>query len=197
MLESAYERTSDYSFRQRAGQIKIKQLRRKLRLAKAAVEINPEDEQARSEAEQLAVEFEQAELEHFRLSVENYPTDLAAKYEYAVRLFGKGDYDEAIPLLQQAQRGPKLKIAAMDKIGMCFFHKGWMADAVDIFTDAVKSYEIKDDAVGRELRYNLARCYEEMGDTEKALDIYRRIAQQDFTYKDVSSRVDRLRNSKN
>jgi hypothetical protein len=37
VLESAYERTSDYSFKQRAGQIKLKQLRRKLRLANAAV----------------------------------------------------------------------------------------------------------------------------------------------------------------
>jgi hypothetical protein len=67
--------------------------------------INPEDRRAKSEADQLAGELEQAELEHFRLSVENYPTDLAAKYEYAVRLFGKGNYDQAIPLLLSRPRG--------------------------------------------------------------------------------------------
>jgi hypothetical protein len=43
------------------------------------------------------------------------------------------------------------------------------------------------------LRYNLARSYEQQGDAEKALEIYRRIAQLDFAYKDVRQRVDKLR----
>ena len=47
--------------------------------------------------------------------------------------------------------------------------------------------------MAKELRYNLARAYEEQGHKEKALDVYRRIAQLDFGYKDVSARVDRLR----
>ena len=38
--------------------------------------------------------------------------------------------------------------------------------------------------------------YEQQGDIDKALDIYRKIAQSDFAYKDVSQRVDRLRNEK-
>ena len=56
-------------------------------------------------------------------------------------------------------------------------------------------HELKDDAAGKELRYNLARAYEEQGDKEKALEIYRKIAQFDFGYKDVSQRVDKLRES--
>ncbi|MHC4807172.1 MAG: tetratricopeptide repeat protein, partial [Planctomycetota bacterium] len=83
---------------------------------------------------------------------------------------------------------------AMDKIGVCFFIKGWLADAIDVFTKAINSYEIKDDTVGKELRYNLARAYEQQGDADKALEIYRKIAQVDFTFKDVSQRVDKLRN---
>ena len=35
--------------------------------------------------------------------------------------------------------------------------------------------------------------YEEQGEKAEALDIYRKIAQLDFGYKDVSQRVDRLR----
>jgi tetratricopeptide (TPR) repeat protein len=82
----------------------------------------------------------------------------------------------------------------MDKIGFCFFMKEWFADAIDVFTQAIDSYEIKDDKIAKELRYNLARSYEENGDTEKALEVYRKIAQLDFAYKDVSERVDKLRN---
>jgi hypothetical protein len=43
------------------------------------------------------------------------------------------------------------------------------------------------------LRYNLARSLEEQGKRAEALDIYRKIAQIDFGFKDVSQRVDRLR----
>ena len=81
----------------------------------------------------------------------------------------------------------------MDKIGLCFFYKGWYADAIDIFTQAIGAYEIKDDGVAKDLRYNLARSYEQQGNTEKALEIFRKIAQLDFGYRDVRQRVDKLR----
>ena len=126
--------------------------------------------------------------------MENYPTDLQAKYEYGVRLVRNKQYDEAIPLLQEARKDPRQKIPALDKIGLCFFKKGWFADAIDIFNQAIADYEIKDDGTAKELRYNLARSYEEQGDAEKALEIYRKIAQLDFAYKDVRQRVDKLRN---
>ncbi|MHC4790904.1 MAG: tetratricopeptide repeat protein [Planctomycetota bacterium] len=81
----------------------------------------------------------------------------------------------------------------MNRIGLCFFLKGWFVDAVDIFKQAIDSYEITEDNIAKELRYNLARCYEEQGDSAKALEIYRKIAQLDFGYKDVRQRVDKLR----
>jgi tetratricopeptide (TPR) repeat protein len=124
--------------------------------------------------------------------VENYPTDMAAKYEYGVRLVNNRHFDQAIPLLQEAQKDPRRKIAAMDKIGFCFFMKGWYADAVDVFNHAIDAYEIKDDSIAKELRYNLAHSYEQHGDPAKAIDIYRRIAQLDFAFKDVSDQADIL-----
>ena len=88
-----------------------------------------------------------------------------------------------------------LLVSAMNKIGLCFFLKGWPTDAIDVFNEAIESYEIKDDDVAKELRYNLARAYEEHGQKENALELYRKIAQVDFAYKDVSQRVDKLRES--
>lgn len=193
MLENAYKTKMDFSYKQRAGQIRIKQLRRKLGEAEVALEINPDDTQAKSRLSELSAQVDSTELEHYRLCVENYPTDLRAKYEYALRLFQNEQYDEAIPLFQDAQRDPRHKISAMDKIGLCFFMKGWFADAIDIFTQAINSYELKDDDIAKELRYNLARSYEQQGDSEKALEIYRKIAQLDFAYKDVRQRIDMLR----
>jgi len=193
LLESTYKTKSDFSFEQRAGQIRIKQLKRKIREAKNALETEPDEAQARSRVAELSAQLDSMELEHYRLCVENYPTDLQAKYEYGIRLTRNKRYDDAIPLFQEAQRDPRHKISAMDRIGLCFFKKGWFADAIDVFTQAIDSYEIKDDSIAKELRYNLARSYEEQGDAEKALEIYRKIAQLDFAYKDVRQRVDKLR----
>ena len=196
LLENTYKARDDFSFKQRAGLLRIRQLRRKIREAKAALDTSPNNGQARSRVEELISQLNSTELEHFRLCMENYPTDLHAKYEYAVRLVRNKRYNEAIPLLQEAQKDPRRKIASMNMIGFCFFIKGWLPDAIDIFTEAINSYEIKEDAIAKELRYNLARTYEEQGNTEKALDIYRKLAQLDFSYRDASQRVDKLRGTR-
>lgn len=193
LLEKSYKTKDDFSYKQRAGQINMKRIRRKVRKARSIAESRPGDEEAKRRLAQWNAKLNSVELEHYQLCVENYPTDLQAKYEYGTRLVRNRKYDEAIPLFQEAQKDPRHKISSMDKIGLCFFYKGWFADAIDIFTQAIDAYEIKDDGVAKELRYNLARSYEQKGDTDKALEIYRKIAQLDFGYRDVRQRVDKIR----
>ncbi len=193
LLENAYKTKSNFSFKQRAGLLRIKQLKRKARQARTALELDPNDQQAKATLEQLSAQLNNTELEHYRLCAANYPTDLGVRFEYAVRLAQAKRYNEAIPLFQEAQKDPRRKTAAMNQTALCFFMKGWLADAIDVFTKAIDSHRLKDDAIGKELRYNLARAYEQQGDTQKALELYRKIAQLDFSYKDVSQRVDKLR----
>jgi len=110
-----------------------------------------------------------------------------------MRLVAQAEYDQAIPMFQEARRDLKHRISAMDKLGICFLMKGWYSDAEDIFQQAIKSYEIKDDLTGKNLRYNLGRTFEVQGKISQALDYYRRIAQIDYKFKDVRVRVDKLR----
>ncbi|MFA7486258.1 MAG: tetratricopeptide repeat protein, partial [Phycisphaerae bacterium] len=186
ILEDAYVAKMDFSLKKRAGEIAITQLRRKIRKARA----DSADEQAIGE---LKKQLNEELLEHWKLCVQNYPTDLGAKYEYGLVLLENGLYDDAIPLLQQAQNDPRRKIQAMSKIGLCFYHKGWLNDAIDVFSQAIDAHEIKDDAIGKELRYNMGLCYQKLGQTEKALDVFRKIAQVDFAYRDVGNLVEELR----
>lgn len=196
LLENTYKSRNDFSFKRRAGILRIKQLKRKIKKTKAALATKVEDTELKNSLEKLSAQLNNTELDHFRLCVENYPTDLGAKYEYALRLVRNEQYNEAIPLFQEAQKDPRRKIAALNQIGLCFSMKGWLADAIDVYTQAIESYEIKNDATSKELRYNLACAYEQQGDMDKALEIYRKIAQSDFSYKDVSQRVDKLRSEK-
>jgi tetratricopeptide (TPR) repeat protein len=117
------------------------------------------------------------------------------KYEYAQCLVRNKKYDEAIPLFQDAQRDPRYKTTAMGKTGLCFFLKGWYSDAIDIFERALAACEIQDNAMAKDLRYNLARSYENDGAGEKALELYRKLAQLDFDFRDVRDRVNKLRTS--
>ncbi len=193
LLNAAAETQKDFRFKERAGQIRIRQARRRLRAAKKQLKAQPEDSATQASVRELTEALHRTELEHYGLCVANHPTDLSAKYEYGLRLMRNERYNEAIPLFQDAQKDPRRRISAMDKIGYCFFKKGWYADAIDVFSRAIDAYEIKDDAIAKELRYNLARAHESQDDKERALELYRRIAQLDFGYKDVSERVDRLR----
>ena len=165
-------------------------LRRHARKSRASLEV---DQEAKGTLDAATKELLAAELEHYKLCSENYPTDLRLKYEYGVRLMRNQRYDEAIPVLQEVRKDPRHKIPAMNKVGLCFFVKGWFNDAIDIFKEAIEAYEIKDNDIAKELRYNLARAYEQEGVTEEALELYRRLAQIDYSYKDVKMKVDKLR----
>jgi tetratricopeptide (TPR) repeat protein len=190
LLEESFEQFKDFAFKKKAGEIKLKMLRRHVRNAKASVETG---QQAKEAVDIATKQLLAAELEHYRLCMENYPTDLRLKYEYGVRLMRNQRYDEAIPFLQDARKDLRHRIAAMNKAGLCFFVKGWFKDAIDVFKEAVEEYEIKDDGIAKELRYNLARAYEQQGRTDEALELYRKVAQIDFSYKDVRMKVDKLR----
>jgi len=194
LLEDANSARGDFSFKQRAGEILICQLRRQVRKIRQKVENNPGDSEFTVQAAGAALELKETELQHWKAVVNNYPTDLGAKYEYGAKLLASESYDDAIPMLQQAQRDPRHKIPAMSMIGQGFMKKGWLTDAIEIFLNAIEIYEIKDDAVAKDLQYNSGLCYEQQGMNEKALEVYRKIAQSDFGYKDVSKRVDALRN---
>jgi tetratricopeptide (TPR) repeat protein len=193
ILRAAHERLKDFTFKRHENELAIKKLKKRIRALKKATDSNPDDSGAKQELENVLAEFGELELDHYRQCVEFYPTDARMKYEYGVRLTVKKDFDKAIPLFQDAQKDPRLSVIAMDKTGLCFFFKGWLDDAIDIFNQALEACPVKDNAIAKELRYNLARSYEGKGQLEKALELYRRLAQLDFNYKDVRKRVDDLR----
>jgi tetratricopeptide (TPR) repeat protein len=193
LLKKSYEQKGAFAFKRLSGEMHVKKLRAMLRLAKTTLDADPENKQIKLSFDEILAKLSKLELEHYRLCVENYPTDLGLRYEYALRLLVNQQYDEALPLFQEARNDPSRKLAAMDKTGMCFFHKQWYTDAIDIFKDALKECDVVDSKIGKDIRYNLARSYEENDQAEKALDVYRKLAQLDFNYKDVAQRVNKLR----
>lgn len=196
VLRDAFARSGEFAFKKREGEYIVKRLALEAREAKLSHKKDPQDE-ALSKAYAIAVKkVNMARMMHFKACVAQYPTDLMMKYEYALCLVSENKYDDAIPLFQDAQREPRRKLLAMNETGLCFFFKGWYADAIDIFLQGIEACETSEGKIVKDIRYNLARSYEEDGQTDKALMMFRKLAQLDFGYKDVSVKVDSLRKKK-
>jgi len=193
VLNQYYEKTRDFSFKRRVGELKLRRLRSRIRAINEQLKSEPQNAELKEKQAQLTAAMEQEELEHYRLCQENYPTDLRFKYEYGRCLVRAQQFDQAIPLFQEAQRDAKLRLISMDKIGLCFLLKGWHEDAIDIFQKALSECPNQESPVAKDIRYNLARSYEAFDRKKEALEMYRKLAQVDFGYKDVGQRIDNLR----
>ena len=193
LLNQSYEKTKDFTFLRKLLELEIKGLRTHIRRLQESLHGKPDEAQAAQELAHLISQLDHKELDYYRQCVDNYPTDLRFKYEYGRCLIKAKQFDQAIPLFQDSRNDPRLRTASTNKMGLCFLLKGWFEDAVDIFTEALGECTTQDSSLAKDIRYNLARAYESSNQTAKALEIYRKLAQTDFSHKDVSQRIDKLR----
>jgi len=193
LLIEEYEKTKQFRFRQRAGRVKLKQLSREERTKRAALMANPKDEAARAEYGEFRKRQLTEELEELNLWSENYPTDMGLKHEIGKRLFELGQYDEAIPILQQSRTDPKFRHEAGTLLGRAFLEAAYTDEAVDTLKGQIDEYQIKGDARSKEMYYWYARSVEKKGDNPSAIKAYSQVAQWDFNYRDVQARIKRLR----
>jgi tetratricopeptide (TPR) repeat protein len=195
LMENAFARTNNFSFRKHSGELAMKAWKRRCRDIKKRLDADPENSAVKTAFEQASQKLAAIELKHYKQCVDNYPTDAGLKYQLGLCYLRHSQFDEAIPMFQEARRDPRNNVNSLAKIGVCFFMKGWYTDALDIFKEAIEAYELKDDSTAKELQYNLGRTYEQQGDKAQALEVYRKLAQIDFAYKDVRTRVDALRSA--
>jgi len=193
VLEKAYADSGQFNYKQRAGEISMKMIRRQTRRLQLKLKNDPDNQQLQQQLNQVSKSSLEAEMDHYKLCVENYPTDRRMKYEYGRRLLRTKQFDEAIPMFQEARSDPRHRIVALNCIGQCFFYKGWYPDAVESFQQAFDQLDNKEDSMAKELLYNLGRAYESDENIEQALNCYRQVAQIDFNYRDARDRVDSLR----
>ncbi|MCG3137757.1 MAG: hypothetical protein HJJLKODD_01607 [Phycisphaerae bacterium] len=181
LLMGEHDRTNNYSFKMRADDIRMKQLRRRIRDLGGGTD---SDALNAARVEQLKYE-----LSTFKERMDIYPTDNRIKFEYGRRLVKARKFDEAIPILQDGRSDPKNRFNCLGLIGRCFFEKGLYSQAIATYEQAISEYEIPDDDTSKDLNYWLARSYEELGKQQEALEVYGKLIQWDYNYKDVRNRL--------
>lgn len=183
ILLKSYNDTNSYQYKLRVGDIRMKQMTRRFRKLRDAG-----DKAGAAQALRDQLEFE---LKEFAERAANIPTDMGIKYELGRRQLVAGKLDEAIGSLQQAKRDNRHALQATSLLGQAFEKKGWLKEAADTF-EAALAGDVTEDRE-KELRYHLGTVYEKMNELPKAQDQYSRVAQLDFTFKDVRQRLEEIR----
>jgi tetratricopeptide (TPR) repeat protein len=196
----AFEATKEFRFRQIAGEIKLRQAERKVNELSEKAAANPEDATAVDNARRARTRFVEMEVEELLERAKAYPTDLNVKHELARRFNVLGQYDEAIPLLQQSKEDAKLRVDALSQLGAAFLATGYIDEAVYTLREARQHHKIDNDELGLELQYKLlaalqtkAQTERELAAAEEADKIASSIMMQQFNYKDVRTRRDAIK----
>jgi len=193
VLQETFDKSRQFRFRQKMGQVKIAQIARMERSKREEAHKNAGDPALQKELKELQRFRAEEELKEFQLWSENYPTDSKIKYDVATRMFVLGMFNEAIPAFQQVRTDPKYRTDAAIALGRSFLEAGYVDEAVDTLREVIETYVNKGDLKSKEMYYWWARAVEQQGDRAVALKAYSQVAQWDFNYRDVQSRIKNLR----
>jgi len=193
LLEAFYQRTKQFRYRQRVGEIRMRQLSRMERSLRERVQKNPTDKEMIAEYKQFVREKTQEELNEYTLAAEAYPTQLEYQFQMARRMFELGNFGEAIPVFQRARQDAKFRVDASVMLGRAFLEAGFADESVDTFKGVIDDYQLKGDDKSIEMTYWYGRSLEEKGDKPAAAKAYSQVAQWNFNYRDTQVRIKKMR----
>jgi tetratricopeptide (TPR) repeat protein len=129
-------------------------------------------------------------LERYAQRVARYPNETRYRFELGELHFEGDSYDEALQEFQLAQRNPQLRSQALFYIGRCMQQKGLMDMAVEQVEQALECGPQRMNKQRKEILYTLACMQSDLGNGDKALELFKDIYAADVSYRDVSTRIE-------
>ncbi len=118
--------------------------------------------------------------------------DVRAHHDLGTAYKEMGLLDEAVSEFQQALRASANHLPTYELLGQTFMEMGRTDAAIRSLERALEvDHDIEDELIG--IYYYLARAYEKVGKTEKALEFYDRVFSLDINFADVTERLRALR----
>ncbi len=185
----------DAAFEKLQGDLTIAVLEKQAKALAQQSAAAPDDDALKQAAATAAEELAKARLDDARLYVERYPNDYAARYTLGTLLFDAGDYQNAIANFQQALKSPKVRISALGGMGKALKARKMFDLAVQQFQTAKAELPTMDD-LKKDVIYQLAECYEGMGQREAAINEYKLIYSEDIGFRDVADKINAFYSSK-
>lgn len=177
------------------AEARLKRLRE--RKARASDEDGPPaDGEEMSEAELAALrarllkEVNAREIDVYRVRAERSPNELGHRVALGERLLKADRIDEAIAELQQARRDERVKWRAALLLGLCFKRRNNWRLAQRNFEEGLAAVPDTEEAVKKELLYQLASGAAENGDLPRAIDLGHELANLDFGFRNIGKLLD-------
>lgn len=170
---------------------RLRKLREK---ARTAPDDAPADEM--TEAELVALrgkllkEVNTREIDIYRVRADRAPNEVGHRIELGTRLLKADRVDEAIAELQLARRDERLKWRAALYLGLCFKKRNNWRLAQRNFEEGLTGVPDSEEAVKKELLYQLASGAAENGDLPRAIDLGHELANLDFSFKNIGKLLD-------
>ncbi len=178
----------DMALERQESELSLALLELQVKAAESALLASPGDPEV--EAKRTAAKRELASFRLFesRRNVERRPNDLAARQALGLLYLERGQFDEAIPHFQEAQKGSVVRTAALLGLARAYKGKKQYELAVAQFI-LVKAEPGPLDEARKEVIYQLGECYEHLDRREQAIGEFKTIYAEDVIYRDVAARI--------
>jgi tetratricopeptide (TPR) repeat protein len=186
----AAEAGADPTLEKEISEIKEKRVSDALESKKQQLQSKPNDPSLQAEVAKLECEFDQIKLQDAIRLVEKYPNDLMYRYDLGVLFMKTGNVQSAIEQFQRSVGQPQRRVPSLNYLGQCFQQLGLHDLAVDQYIHAIEELPMMD-GVKKEITYNLACAYDALGQPDKAVAEFKKIAAVDFSYRDVRAKITR------
>lgn len=180
--------TTDATLEKLEADLVVEVLESKVKAANEALAASPDDADAQKALADAKTELNAVKLADAKAYVERYPNDYAARFTLASLLFDAGDYQGSIANYQQAQKSPKVRIAALGGMGKALKARRMFDLAIQQFQTAKNELTVMDD-LKKDVIYQLAECYEGMGRAEEAINEFKLIYSEDIGFRDVADKI--------
>ncbi len=193
VLQRALEASDgEVDIRERLEDVQLRALREKVSAAQKALS-GDSDEEAKKQYERSRVSLNNKELEVYRNRTQRYPTNLGYRYELGLRLKLAGKFNDAIRELQEARGDPKRKGAVLLALGECFQQIKQYKLAMSNYEAAVEAIHERELDQKKLAMYRAAKLAWGLKDVDTAEKFATDLAGHDFSYRDVSALLDKIR----
>jgi tetratricopeptide (TPR) repeat protein len=190
-----FERLGEYRFRMGAGDIRLSQIRRRLKVAKDRLDAAPTDLVLKAEVESISRELLEAERTEYSERALRYPTDRGLRIELGRIEYELGHFEEAMGSFQSAKDEVKYRLKATFMLGRCFAAMSWHTEAISEFREALQGIDSTSRDIELDIRYELmlslieqAKAERSPGAAKEAFDICSAIVRTNIGYRDIRDR---------
>ena len=184
----------DSTLKNKAEKMKLKLAEGQIKSIEEQLEKDPSNEELAAQVLSLKQELAKESVVEAQARVDENPTDPKIRFELGLAMFNSGDFNGAIPHLQQAKRNPHIRTRVLLTLGRSFDAKGMFDIAVSQLEEALEDLNAMD-GTKKEVLYEMGLIHTKMDSKDGALNCFKQIYEVDYGYRDVANRVEQAYSS--